>query len=543
MSEFFLSVIHIPKTKTLRAVMLLVVALGAGAVYGQGHTLWQDGGVQLCGTSAWGQMVATSDSAGGAIVMWTDTRDGWPYFATHAQRVDAAGVSQWTQNGVRLCDSMDEGFLAGTDDRRHGVVAARSGGDNAFTVQRISGDGVPLWGSDGETLRPPSDSIAEYPALVGDGHGGVIVVWSTQSIYYQVDTLNARRVDSSGDKKWETVVRIDTLEAANPCVCADGEGGIIVAWSENHGPVRVQRVDSAGAIKWEPDGVLACTLSTTQAARACVAVGESRFAVTLIARVGGGTFHNRVQMFDSAGNRRWEPAGVQLDENGSTGATGLAAGHAGQSVWVWCENRTGTDDLFAQRLDSAGVRCWETTGVWLGTVNTSGGRLAATVDGRGGAIAAWTLHHQDWDIYSQRIDSFGHLCWSDTGLAVCGDTSNVSWPVAVSDGGGGAIIVWLDDRGLYAQRVADGAGVAEMPNAEVRATKCEPTVARGVLFLAEASSRKLQVASLLDASGRKVAMLHTGANDVSALAPGVYFVREEPQVASHKLLAKVVVTR
>jgi hypothetical protein len=31
---------------------------------------------------------------------------------------------------------------------------------------------------------------------------------------------------------------------------------------------------------------------------------------------------------------------------------------------------------------------------------------------------------------------------------------------------------------------------------------------------------------LLDSSGRKVLDLHPGANDVRALAPGVYFVRD-----------------
>jgi hypothetical protein len=40
---------------------------------------------------------------------------------------------------------------------------------------------------------------------------------------------------------------------------------------------------------------------------------------------------------------------------------------------------------------------------------------------------------------------------------------------------------------------------------------------------------------LLDAAGRKVMGLHAGANDVSRLAPGVYFVRE----AQAQVLRKV----
>jgi DNA-binding beta-propeller fold protein YncE len=52
-------------------------------------------------------------------------------------------------------------------------------------------------------------------------------------------------------------------------------------------------------------------------------------------------------------------------------------------------------------------------------------------------------------------------------------------------------------------------------------------------------------ADLFDASGRRTAVLRSGPNDISHLAPGVYFVREEPQAANLKPQAvrKIVVTR
>jgi YVTN family beta-propeller protein len=76
-------------------------------------------------------------------------------------------------------------------------------------------------------------------------------------------------------------------------------------------------------------------------------------------------------------------------------------------------------------------------------------------------------------------------------------------------------------------------------------TRSMATVVRGVLFLPEAASHKPQAASLLDVSGRKVLDLKPGANDVRRLAPGVYFVREEPEATGRKPQAvrKIVVTR
>jgi len=68
----------------------------------------------------------------------------------------------------------------------------------------------------------------------------------------------------------------------------------------------------------------------------------------------------------------------------------------------------------------------------------------------------------------------------------------------------------------------------------------EPTVIRGVLMPQVGSRQQTgDRAELLDVSGRKVLDLKPGANDVRALAPGVYFVRE----AQAKALRKVVLTR
>jgi hypothetical protein len=82
-----------------------------------------------------------------------------------------------------------------------------------------------------------------------------------------------------------------------------------------------------------------------------------------------------------------------------------------------------------------------------------------------------------------------------------------------------------------------GGGVEETSNADVRTTSL-PTVLRDVLSLPGASSHKPQAAGyLLDVEGRRVMELHSGANDVSRLTPGVFFVCEASKVT------KVVIAR
>jgi hypothetical protein len=85
------------------------------------------------------------------------------------------------------------------------------------------------------------------------------------------------------------------------------------------------------------------------------------------------------------------------------------------------------------------------------------------------------------------------------------------------------------------------AGIEEMSNVERRAPNV-PTVVRGVLWQQDRGPRTGDGAELLDVSGRRVLALRPGANDVSRLAPGVYFVRGEGRGAGDEG-TKVVVQR
>jgi hypothetical protein len=85
-----------------------------------------------------------------------------------------------------------------------------------------------------------------------------------------------------------------------------------------------------------------------------------------------------------------------------------------------------------------------------------------------------------------------------------------------------------------------GVGITETPLGPVCATE-PPTTVRGVLLQPGATGDKPQATCLLDISGRKVLDLRPGANDVRALAPGVYFVREAQ--AQAQTVRKVVISR
>jgi hypothetical protein len=89
-------------------------------------------------------------------------------------------------------------------------------------------------------------------------------------------------------------------------------------------------------------------------------------------------------------------------------------------------------------------------------------------DGAGGAIIAWADDRSgvSVDVYAQRVNASGAVQWTADGVAICTDPSGFTprLPQIVSDGSAGAIIVWEDPRSaandIYAQRI-NASGVVQ----------------------------------------------------------------------------------
>jgi hypothetical protein len=99
-----------------------------------------------------------------------------------------------------------------------------------------------------------------------------------------------------------------------------------------------------------------------------------------------------------------------------------------------------------------------------------------------------------------------------------------------------AAMAWIDSM----------AGVAESHKPQATSSRAGTSVVRGVLFLPDdRGPRTGDRAALLDVAGRKALELKPGANDVSRLSPGVYFIKK-PRTEDGRLRIethKVVLTR
>ena len=220
----------------------------------------------------------------------------------------------------------------------------------------------------------------------------------------------------SGNPTTNTPISVASSFQDLPQLVSDGNGGAIITWVDwrnpplnSNGDIYAQRIGANGIVQWTIDGISVCSNGITQ---------------------------NRPQIIS----------------DGNGGAI---------IVWEDLRNNINANDIYAQRINVSGVAQWTANGIPVCTATSKQDRPQIVSDGAGGAIITWYDYRNNSvtpNIYAQWIDSSGTSLWTANGVSVCPATVNQIDPKIVSDGAGGAIVVWSDNRtntqtDIYAKRI------------------------------------------------------------------------------------------
>lgn len=133
------------------------------------------------------------------------------------------------------------------------------------------------------------------------------------------------------------------------------------------------------------------------------------------------------------------------------------------SFYIWQDRRDGGDKLFFQHVGPSGIPSFQADGLPLSL--TSGYQYYPQIlsDGKGGAFIVWQDNRSgsDYDIFAQKININGVSSWAPNGVNVCNAIGHQYNPQLATDNAGGIIVTWQDRRkgqfDIYAQRI-DSAG-------------------------------------------------------------------------------------
>lgn len=202
--------------------------------------------------------------------------------------------------------------------------------------------------------------------------------------------------------------------------------------------------------------------------------------------------------------------------------------------WItWESTRGGDTAIYGTGMDtfSIALRWCDSSGA--GNNFTPCGTPAEyTTESWNQAAVAWVSDRNgSSDIYSRTM-------LSSQDVPVYTDSARKTNPTIATLGMAEHWCIWqTGDQQIWGSYVC-ASGVEEDSKRQATSFTSAQTLVRSTLFLATSTSPSSSASCLLDATGREVLDLHSGANDVSRLAPGVYFVRSEPSAVTKVVIAR-----
>jgi hypothetical protein len=394
----------------------------------------------------------------------------WWCFSAH-------GFAQWStdstvNNAISTAVGQQE-FPAIASDGAGGAIITWESRSTVFPyytdiyAQRIDSSGVLRWDTNGVAIST-AFSDQRFPIIVSDGASGAIIAWMDyrNASVTGVD-INAQRVNSSGVVQWDTngvAISNATGDQENPTIVSDGAGGAIITWEDNRlgtDHIYAQRIAGSGAAQWTPHGIVIYAMSPYQQQYpTIVSDGAGGAIITWQDFRNGISYDIFSQRVSAMGGLMWNPGAIAISAaaNQQEFPT-IASDGAGGAIIAWQDTRSDVNgDIYAQRINSTGAVQWDSNGVAIATPAGTQSSLNIVSDGMGGAIIVWQDRRgSNFDIYAQRVGASGSVLWTSNGISLCAAAGDQTSPTIVMDGPGGAIVTWQDSRNglidIYAQRV------------------------------------------------------------------------------------------
>ena len=299
--------------------------------------------------------------------------------------------------------------------------------------------------------------------------------------FYVILIMLTFYLGNKSEAQWSTDPTInnpictEVNEQDDPSITSDGNGGAIITWADYRNgnyDIYAQRISSGGAIIWTTDGIVVCTQTNDQQMPAITSDGNGgAIIVWLDQRNSGNNVFNYdiyAQRIDQNGVVQWTADGVVIYSAFSSSAASptITSDGSGGAIIVWEDQRNYNIDIYSQNVNSNGVIQWATDGVAICTELAYQRQPAITTDGSGGAIISWNDERNgssNPDIFAQKINSSGVAQWIIDGIAVCSQTGFQFYPKITNDNYGGAYVTWADNRNgnpdIYVQRINSNGSV------------------------------------------------------------------------------------
>jgi hypothetical protein len=347
-----------------------------------GRQIWRNGGVEICHQStADAHFSAVTDSEGGVIIVWEDSREGRYNTDIYAQRLDEHGNMVWGSDGVPLCTAEHQ---------------------------------------------------QQFPEAVSDQHGGGFVFW-TDYRNGNADIFGCH-LNPRGTVVHRFAICTEKDDQTDLAVAASNSGSACLVWVDHRYDfpgIYAQLIDRNDSLRWRADGLPICTGVYQQESPAVASVNDSTFLVVWadyrarLAKV-------FTQFVDFDGHMLLPSGGSAVAASaGPQYIPTICAADSTLPVVTWLQYGRGAR-MFQQRIGIIGPR-ERTTSFGISESSLAQFWSNSVADGRGGSFTIWLEYKGGKiEIFGQHTGYDNRLEWVRGGLLL-GSAIKKSHPQIVFD--------------------------------------------------------------------------------------------------------------
>ncbi len=388
-----------------------------------------------------------SDSAGGCYITY-NYGSFYPQKLA-VERLDKYGYKPWATRRQILGELPEQWQAKIIEDGEGGVIVSYQDnlvvGANYITrvrVQKVDSNGNFLWGQTGVRVTTTELTQGDQ-AIVGDGNGGCVVVWTNRlpNVTYE---FRANRINNLGERVWsDTGIYLGNNINSNPSIiirASDGNYYVQVSTT-------IYRVNQNGEI-----------LNQYYSPTLGQPVPDPEGGLVLSGIVGN--INNRrlvAQRKDSLGNNLWQDPYVEIAD--SLGLGSFRIGVNNRIInFAWL-GRYDSRPYF-QAINLEGNLIYQNK--ILLSNDPSGTTFIGIISSYyNNAIFSWSISGEINSIFAQMYDTLGNKLWNENGIIVA--HPRMTYQQYITDGRGGFIIAGLiNNFTVVAQQVSKNGYLGEI---------------------------------------------------------------------------------
>lgn|GEM_PF-2021174 len=325
-----------------------------------------------------------------------------------------------------------------------------------------------LWNPDGIALRQ-AEHIAWKEAAAQNAQDEICFIWS--DCRDGVQRIYAQKLSPASQPLWEetgVLVGGNFAEWGHHTIAALSDGEFIIVWFDvefwsGAGYLRAQKIDADGNRLWGDNGISVTSQSFYPSAPRAIGDGQGGCYI-LWDNYSANTLHVSRFLADGTLAAGWPTDGSLITDIYHNPPFDVCSDNNDGIIVVWQGVIImGNANIYAQRVNSAGTMLWTPGGEPVCIAANEQDNPQMVEDGAGGAFIVWEDLRNGIvsfkDLYIQRIDANGQGLFLHDIPVSAADRDQAS-PLIVSDGAGGVVVGWVDERAsmvgftdIYAQRV------------------------------------------------------------------------------------------